>query len=159
MHKDDFDEPQGHSALGFPEFIALVAAIMSTQALAVDAMLPALPRIVHELHVPNPNHGQWVVTTYVAGIGLGQLFWGVAWTASAAVRSCSSDWHCTSSRQRCVAWRTVFAPCSCGDSYTVWTQPAWCSAVRWCEISTPGAPWRAFCRSLLSCFSWCPSLP
>jgi len=78
MHKDDFDEPQGHSALGFPEFIALVAAIMSTQALAVDAMLPALPRIVHELHVPNPNHGQWVVTTYVAGIGLGQLFWGVA---------------------------------------------------------------------------------
>ena len=45
MHKDDF-EPQGHSALGFPEFIALVAAIMSTQALAVDAMLPALPRIV-----------------------------------------------------------------------------------------------------------------
>ena len=78
MHKDDFDEPQGHSALGFPEFIVLVAAIMSTQALAVDAMLPALPRIVHELHVPNPNHGQWVVTTYVAGIGLGQLFWGVA---------------------------------------------------------------------------------
>ena len=78
MHKGDFDEPHGHSALGFPEFIALVAAIMSTQALAVDAMLPALPRIVHELHVPNPNHGQWVVTTYVAGIGLGQLFWGVA---------------------------------------------------------------------------------
>jgi DHA1 family bicyclomycin/chloramphenicol resistance-like MFS transporter len=78
MHRDDFDEPQGHSALGFPEFIALVAAIMSTQALAVDAMLPALPRIVHELHVPNPNHGQWVVTIYVAGIGLGQLFWGVA---------------------------------------------------------------------------------
>src|SRR5215469_10470030 len=77
MHKDDFDEPQGHSALGFPEFIVLVAAIMSTQALAVDAMLPALPRIVHELHLPNPNHGQWVVTTYIAGIGLGQLFWGV----------------------------------------------------------------------------------
>src|SRR5215472_5727945 len=78
MHMDDFDEPQGHSALGFPEFIVLVAAIMSTQALAVDAMLPALPRIVHELHLPNPYHGQWVVTTYVAGIGLGQLFWGVA---------------------------------------------------------------------------------
>ncbi|MBV9316211.1 MAG: multidrug effflux MFS transporter [Gammaproteobacteria bacterium] len=51
---------------------------MSTQALAVDAMLPALPRIVQELHVANPNHGQWVVTTYVAGVGLGQLFWGLA---------------------------------------------------------------------------------
>jgi MFS transporter, DHA1 family, multidrug resistance protein len=65
-------------SLGFPEFVALIAAIMSTQALAVDAMLPALPRIVQELHVVNPNHGQWVVTTYVAGVGLGQLFWGLA---------------------------------------------------------------------------------
>src|SRR6516225_956291 len=78
MHKDDFDEPQGHSSLGFPEFIALIAAIMSTQALAVDAMLPALPRIVYELQVPNPNCGQWVVTAYVAGVGLGQLLWGLA---------------------------------------------------------------------------------
>jgi DHA1 family bicyclomycin/chloramphenicol resistance-like MFS transporter len=78
MHRDDEGEPRARSSLGFPEFIALIAAIMSTQALAVDAMLPALPRIVHELHVPNPNHGQWVVTTYVAGVGLGQLFWGVA---------------------------------------------------------------------------------
>jgi DHA1 family bicyclomycin/chloramphenicol resistance-like MFS transporter len=78
MERDDVGDPQSHSALGFPEFIALVAAIMSTQALAVDAMLPALPRIVHELQVPNPNYGQWVVTTYVAGVGLGQLFWGVA---------------------------------------------------------------------------------
>jgi DHA1 family bicyclomycin/chloramphenicol resistance-like MFS transporter len=72
------DDVQAQAALGFPEFIALVAAIMSTQALAVDAMLPALPRIVHELQVPNPNYGQWVVTSYVGGVGLGQLFWGVA---------------------------------------------------------------------------------
>jgi len=78
MHSDDAGESQARSSLGFPEFIALIAAIMSTQALAVDAMLPALPRIVHELGVPNPNHGQWVVTTYVAGVGLGQLLWGLA---------------------------------------------------------------------------------
>ena len=63
MHRDDAGESQARTALRFPEFVALMAAIMSTQALAVDAMLPALPRIVHELHVPNPNHGQWVVTT------------------------------------------------------------------------------------------------
>lgn len=61
----------------FGEFVALVAAMMSTQALAVDAMLPALPRIVGELGVANANHGQWVVTAYIAGVGLGQLFWGL----------------------------------------------------------------------------------
>ena len=78
MHRDDAGESQARSSLGFPEFVALIAAIMSTQALAVDAMLPALPRIVYELQVPNPNCGQWVVTAYVAGVGLGQLFWGLA---------------------------------------------------------------------------------
>jgi DHA1 family bicyclomycin/chloramphenicol resistance-like MFS transporter len=78
MHSHDAGESQARSPLGFPEFVALMAALMSTQALAVDAMLPALPRIVYELQVPNPNHGQWVVTTYIAGVGLGQLFWGLA---------------------------------------------------------------------------------
>jgi MFS transporter, DHA1 family, multidrug resistance protein len=78
MHRDDAGESRARSSLGFPEFVALMAALMSTQALAVDAMLPALPRIVYELQVPNPNHGQWVVTTYIAGVGLGQLFWGLA---------------------------------------------------------------------------------
>ena len=51
--------------------------MMSTQALAVDAMLPALPTIVGELGVANPNHGQWIVTAYVTGVGMGQLFWGM----------------------------------------------------------------------------------
>ena len=62
---------------GFGEFVVLVAAMMSTQALAVDAMLPALPTIVRELGVTNANHGQWVVTAYIVGVGLGQLFWGL----------------------------------------------------------------------------------
>jgi MFS transporter, DHA1 family, multidrug resistance protein len=77
MSRDEAVESRARASLGFPEFIALIAAIMSTQALAIDAMLPALPRIVEELQVANPNHGQWVVTTYLAGIGLGQLFWGL----------------------------------------------------------------------------------
>lgn len=63
--------------MGFGEFVVLAAAMMSTQALAVDAMLPALPTIVHEMGVLNENHGQWIVTFYVAGVGLGQLFWGL----------------------------------------------------------------------------------
>ena len=66
-----------HHGVGFREFVVIAAALLSTQALAVDAMLPALPTIVRELGVRNPNHGQWVVTAYVGGVGLGQLFWGL----------------------------------------------------------------------------------
>ena len=65
------------SGPGFREFVVLAAAMMSTQAIAIDAMLPALPTIVRELHIANVNHGQWVVTAYVAGVGIGQLFWGL----------------------------------------------------------------------------------
>jgi DHA1 family bicyclomycin/chloramphenicol resistance-like MFS transporter len=70
--------PRGASIrIGFAEFVVLVAAMMASQALAVDAMLPALPTIVRVLHVGNPNHGQWVVTAYVVGLAVGQLFWGM----------------------------------------------------------------------------------
>jgi DHA1 family bicyclomycin/chloramphenicol resistance-like MFS transporter len=68
---------RGATTLRLGEFVALAAAMMSTQALAVDAMLPALPTIVRELRVPSANHGQWIVTVYVAGVGIGQLFWGM----------------------------------------------------------------------------------
>jgi MFS transporter, DHA1 family, multidrug resistance protein len=61
----------------FGEFVALSAAMMSTQAIAIDAMLPAFPAIVGALKVGNPNHGQWIVTAYMAGLGTGQLVWGV----------------------------------------------------------------------------------
>lgn len=65
------------AALGFLEFVVLVAAMMSTQAIAIDAMLPAFPTIVRALHVSVANHGQWIVTAYMAGLGMGQLFWGL----------------------------------------------------------------------------------
>jgi DHA1 family bicyclomycin/chloramphenicol resistance-like MFS transporter len=64
-------------ALRFVEFVALAAAMQSTQALAIDSMLPALPAIARALGVSDPNHGQWIVTAYMAGLGLGQLFWGL----------------------------------------------------------------------------------
>ena len=51
--------------------------MMSTQAIAIDAMLPAFPAIVGALKVGNPNHGQWIVTAYMAGLGTGQLVWGL----------------------------------------------------------------------------------
>jgi DHA1 family bicyclomycin/chloramphenicol resistance-like MFS transporter len=63
--------------IGFGGFVALSAAMMATQAIAIDAMLPAFPAIVAALKVSNPNHGQWVVTAYMAGLGTGQLVWGL----------------------------------------------------------------------------------
>jgi DHA1 family bicyclomycin/chloramphenicol resistance-like MFS transporter len=63
--------------IGFTEFVALAAAMMSTQAIAIDAMLPAFPIIVGALHVANPNHSQWIITAYMSGLGMGQLFWGL----------------------------------------------------------------------------------
>ena len=63
--------------IGFLEFVVLAAAMMSTQAIAIDAMLPAFPVIVRALRVANENHIQWIVTAYMAGLGCGQLFWGL----------------------------------------------------------------------------------
>jgi DHA1 family bicyclomycin/chloramphenicol resistance-like MFS transporter len=63
-------------SIGFGEFVVIAAAMLATQAIAVDAMLPALPTIVDELRVDDPNHGQWIVTAYITGVGIGQLFWG-----------------------------------------------------------------------------------
>src|ERR1700755_41885 len=70
------DTRTAHS-IGFMEFVVLAAATMSTQAIAIDAMLPAFPTIVRELHVADENHGQWIVTAYMTGMGIGQLFWGM----------------------------------------------------------------------------------
>ena len=63
--------------IGFLEFVVLAAATMATQAIAIDAMLPAFPVIVRALHVANENHIQWIVTAYMTGLGVGQLFWGL----------------------------------------------------------------------------------
>jgi DHA1 family bicyclomycin/chloramphenicol resistance-like MFS transporter len=66
----------GSKPIGFREFVALAAALMATQAIAVDTMLPALPTIRAALHLLNENRSQWIVTAYLVGVGCGQLFWG-----------------------------------------------------------------------------------
>ncbi len=63
--------------IGFTEFVVLVALMMACQALAIDAMLPALPTIAHAMGLTDQNRSQWVVTAYIAGMGVGQLFWGI----------------------------------------------------------------------------------
>lgn len=69
--------PIARQSIGFVEFLIMAASLMACQALAIDAMLPALPTIADALQVNNANHVQWVVTAYVAGMGCGQLFWGM----------------------------------------------------------------------------------
>ena len=61
---------------GFPEFVCLIAIMMALNALAIDAMLPALPHIGEDLGVANENTRQWVITAYLLGFGVAQLFYG-----------------------------------------------------------------------------------
>lgn len=58
------------------EFIALCAALMALNSLAIDIMLPALQQIGASLGVANENHRQYVITAYILGFGGGQLFFG-----------------------------------------------------------------------------------
>ena len=69
---------QSASKLPIPrwEFIALCAALMALNSLAIDIMLPALQQIGASLGVENENHRQYVVTAYILGFGGGQLFFG-----------------------------------------------------------------------------------
>lgn len=60
------------------EFIAICAALMAVNALAIDIMLPALQQIGASLGVESENHRQFVITAYVAGMGLALLFYGPA---------------------------------------------------------------------------------
>jgi MFS transporter, DHA1 family, multidrug resistance protein len=58
------------------EFVALVALTTSMVAMSIDTMLPALGEIAAELTPPNPNDRQLVLTTFFAGLSVGQLVYG-----------------------------------------------------------------------------------
>lgn len=68
--------PSPHPGMGFGQFVALIAAMMATNALAIDSMLPALPHIGEALGVHDPNARQWVITAYLLGFGIAQLAYG-----------------------------------------------------------------------------------
>lgn len=58
------------------EFVVMMAASMTLYALAIDAMLPALPDIGRDLGVRDDTESQFVVTLFVMGGGFGQLLYG-----------------------------------------------------------------------------------
>jgi len=64
--------PPAHS-IGRRELVVLIALLMSLNALAIDAMLPALDDMAHELGVANGNQRQLIVGVYLLANGIGCL--------------------------------------------------------------------------------------
>lgn len=63
-------------AIGRGEFVALMAAVMSLGALAIDAMLPALDAIAADFGVADPNRRQLVVGVFLIANAVGCLIPG-----------------------------------------------------------------------------------
>lgn len=60
----------------FREFVALIASVMGMVALAIDAMIPALPAIGDAFAIARDNDRQFVIGAFMLGIGIGQLYPG-----------------------------------------------------------------------------------
>ncbi|ANU07236.1 multidrug effflux MFS transporter [Paraurantiacibacter namhicola] len=58
------------------EFVVLMAALMSLNALAIDAMLPALDEIAETFAMTDPNRRQLIVGIYLLASGVGALIPG-----------------------------------------------------------------------------------
>ncbi len=58
------------------EFVAMMAALMSIVALAIDAILPAISNIGEAIKSTDPREHQLLVTMIFLGLGVGQLFFG-----------------------------------------------------------------------------------
>ncbi len=61
---------------GAREMVVMMAMVMALNALAIDAMLPALPAIARGLDVAVANDRQYVISVYLLGIGFGSLISG-----------------------------------------------------------------------------------
>ena len=74
MHKPV--PPTQRSLPGEREMVVMMAMVMALNALAIDAMLPALPAIGKGLGVLVANDRQYVISLYLLGIGFGSLLYG-----------------------------------------------------------------------------------
>ncbi|NIJ39636.1 DHA1 family bicyclomycin/chloramphenicol resistance-like MFS transporter [Sphingopyxis panaciterrae] len=61
---------------GDREMVFMMAMVMALNALAIDAMLPALPTIGDALGVTVANDRQYVISSYLLGTALGSLLYG-----------------------------------------------------------------------------------
>jgi DHA1 family bicyclomycin/chloramphenicol resistance-like MFS transporter len=62
--------------MGFVELVAFLAITMALNALAIDVIIPALPRIGGDLAVADDNQRQLVIVVYLIGMGASQLVHG-----------------------------------------------------------------------------------
>jgi len=76
MSGSEAEREPGRKGPGMREFVALMAALMAANALAIDAMLPALPAIGKALAVSEDNRRQLVIIAYLIGFGLAQMVYG-----------------------------------------------------------------------------------
>jgi len=65
-----------HPAVGFGEFIALMALMSSMIALSIDTMLPALTDIGAELGSQSGNANQLVISSLFLGLAMAQMIYG-----------------------------------------------------------------------------------
>jgi MFS transporter, DHA1 family, multidrug resistance protein len=70
------DTPTARPALHRFEFIGLMAMMFATVALAIDAMLPAMPALAAAFTPGAPDRAGLVISSFVFGMGLGTFFAG-----------------------------------------------------------------------------------
>jgi MFS transporter, DHA1 family, multidrug resistance protein len=76
MHSP-FPTPASATAdIGERELVVMMASLMALNALAIDAMLPAFPRMAKGLGLIDTNQIQYVISVFLAGTGIGALFHG-----------------------------------------------------------------------------------
>lgn len=68
--------PSAAGRLPQAELIAMLALLFATVAFSMDAMLPALPEIAASLTPQNVNRAQLILTSFMAGMGVGTLVAG-----------------------------------------------------------------------------------
>ena len=76
MLQSSSQKPIARPDLSFIEFVGLIALMMAMTAFAVDIMLPGLPQIGDELGLAEANDRQLIITFYLVGFAVGQLFFG-----------------------------------------------------------------------------------
>jgi len=69
------------AGLSKAELVAIVAGLMTLNAMAIDIMLPALSQIAQATGLTTAgsapdNRQQWIIFAYVLGFGAPQLLWG-----------------------------------------------------------------------------------
>ena len=74
MHSPNSANPKAD--IGERELVVMMASLMALNALAIDSMLPAFPRIAKGLALADPNQVQYVISVFLAGTGIGALFHG-----------------------------------------------------------------------------------